>query len=74
MNHKNRNDMKEILGERCYTAQETADMLGISRWTVYARYKAGGIRGALIGRRLYFAETEIRAFLRGGNVKTEDKR
>ena len=66
--------MKEILGEKLYTAQEVADMLGISRWTVYARYKAGSMKGAFVGRRLYFAETEIRAYLRGGNTKTEGGR
>ena len=64
--------MKEILGEKLYDAQEVADMLGIAKRTVFEKSRKGDIKGALIGRRLYFAETEIRAYLRG--VKTEDKR
>ena len=59
--------MKEILGEKCYTAQEVADMLGVTKQTVFERNKNGSLKGTYIGRRLYVTETEIRAFLRGGN-------
>ena len=57
--------MQEILGEKMYTREETAEMLHISKTTFAAIVARGAIRQQRIGRRVWYSETAIRDFLNG---------
>ncbi|WP_160051324.1 helix-turn-helix domain-containing protein [Nocardiopsis sp. FR26] len=48
---------------RLLSAQETADMLGISRQTLYNRWKEWGLRSHKVGRCLRFRERDIESWL-----------
>ena len=45
------------------SAQETADMLGISRQTLYNRWKVWGLKAHKIGGALKFRERDIESWL-----------
>ncbi|MFE7462456.1 helix-turn-helix domain-containing protein [Nocardiopsis terrae] len=48
---------------RMLSAQETADMLGVSRQTLYNNWKEWGLKGHKIGRSLKFRERDLEAWL-----------
>ena len=77
--------MKEILGEKCYTAKEVAEITGMSVYTTRKRCRNGEIRFFRIGYDLYIKESALREFTDGlyqrknqqpgasDNKTTEDK-
>lgn len=61
--------MKEILGEKCYTRQEVAAMLGVSHAFVIKSTVGGRIKSSKIGRSTYITETSLRDYLNGNSQK-----
>ena len=57
--------MKEILGEKCYTSEEVAQMLGIALRTVREKCRLGVIRSFRLGRTMYVKEDAIREYTDG---------
>lgn len=67
--------MKEILGEKCYTVEEAAQILGIGKQTLQVMYrKTGKPKTFLLSRTVYISESAIREFIAGTpekNTKTK---
>lgn len=55
----------KILGETFYSATEVAELLGVTRRTITTWISKGRIQGQKIGKRWYFAESNVKAFLMG---------
>lgn len=52
--------------ERLLSPQEFADLLSISRWTVYAWLQEGKIRSVKIGRLVRIPESEVERLVQEG--------
>lgn len=48
---------------RMLSAQETADMLGMSRQTLYNNWRSWGLKAYKVGRSLRFRERDVEAWL-----------
>ena len=57
--------MLEKLGKKLYTVQEAAELIGIAVCTVRLMGYDGRLPKVRIGKRIYFPEDGIRAFLSG---------
>lgn len=58
--------MREILGQKMYTIEETAQLLGITRRAAQMKVARGYLPAAhTIGRYRYISEDTIKAYLRG---------
>ena len=56
--------MTDILEERRYTSQEAAELLGISLSTLrWHRHQGTGPRGFRLGRRVFYAESDLRSWV-----------
>ena len=79
--------MKEILGEKLYTSEEAAALLGVNKKSIYRYTATGVLRCVHMGGSLYMSDTALREFVQGAaqthglkarrtklNEKTEDKR
>jgi excisionase family DNA binding protein len=62
-----REELRADLGQptpaRLLTVDETAEMLRLSRTTVYGELAAGRLRSAKVGRRRLVAETWVREYI-----------
>jgi putative molybdopterin biosynthesis protein len=58
--------------EKLYTTQEVANMLGVSRITVFNKVKKGEIKARKVGRQYLIAESDLPGFL-GGKLSKKDK-
>lgn len=55
--------MKEVLGVKYYSTDETAKMIGVVRRTI-ERYRADGkIAPTIIGRSLFYTEADIKSLI-----------
>lgn len=68
--------MKEILGEKCYTVEEAAQILGIGKQTLQVMYRtAGKPKTFLLSRTVYISEGSLREFIAGTEgINTKPKR
>ena len=66
--------MKKVLGEKLYTRQEVADMLGVSRSSVVNSTISGRIAGTKLGRYVYISETALKEYLHGQTFVQEKKK
>jgi excisionase family DNA binding protein len=58
--------------EKLYSVPEAADVLRISRWTIWAWLRSGRLRGAKVGDRRVIRESELHRLLRDDvDVKSE---
>ena len=57
--------MKEILGEKCYTSDEVAQILGMAVRTAREKCRLGVIRSFRIGRAMYVKESALREYTDG---------
>ena len=57
--------MREILGEKCYTAKEVAEITGMSVFTTRKKLRLGEIRSFRVGWDYYVKENAIREFTDG---------
>lgn len=56
---------KVILGETMYTIPEVAAMLGVTSRTISTYIQKKKLKGQIIAKRWYFAEENVKDFLRG---------
>ena len=54
---------KVVLGVKLYSTEEVADMLGITKATLSKYSSSKKIESATIGRKKYYSEENIKAFL-----------
>lgn len=66
--------MKEILGVKLYNVNETAELLGLTVYSLRIYIKERKIKGRKIGNAWYFAEENIKAFVLGEEDKQKVKR
>jgi excisionase family DNA binding protein len=56
--------------DQIFTAQETADFLGLALPTVYTKSSRGELPGSKRGKRLYFSKRELTEYIQQGRRKT----
>ena len=65
--------MKEILGTKYYSMKESAELMSIGRTNLYKMMNSGQIGKPIVfGRRPFFSEDSIVAFLKAMTGKTDD--
>jgi len=58
-------DHKKERPQKMYTRAEAAEVLKISKVTLWQKVKTGEIHAQRVGRRVLFAEQEIKRFMEG---------
>ena len=56
---------KEVLGEKLYTVEEVAEMIGVTKRTMTTYIQQGRLQGQKLAKRWYFSADNIKAFLQG---------
>lgn len=60
---------KVLLGEKLYTIEEVAELMGVTPRTIQNWLMKERIQAQKIGRRWYFTEDNLKAFIQGKEPK-----
>lgn len=63
--HSLQADREKAKPEKMYNRDEVCELAHISKVTLWQKEKAGKIRAQRIGRRVLFAESELKRFMEG---------
>lgn len=61
--------MREVLGVKLYSTEETAELLGITERTVRTYIKAGKLRAQKVAGTWEISEENLKRFLNGESVE-----